>query len=254
MIRFSPSPQVGLSVALGLLLASASGPAGAVWSADDEATATRHFELVPTGRAAQLPPELRAQGGQPSLAEALGLPEAAGRHTVQLHWVVREGAGLSGYRVTLVAADGLPGNLAARWWVAPAEGVPVGDGLTAYSAEVALALDEPAPVAAAVEAIDFSGHAVLLGVRRSVAAVDPAPAETLNARPSAVSTNPTAVPFSRAAPTAHAAAPASTLFSLPAAARAHAPRAAFAHTSFQGGSASGRGPPPARRTTSWTGA
>lgn len=254
MSRFSPSPKVGLSVALGLLLASTSGPAQAAWQASDEAPASHDFELIPAEHAGELPPELRAQGAVPSLAESLGLPEASGRHTVQLHWVVREHGDLSGYRVTLVAADGLPGNLAARWWVAPAEGVPVGHGLTAYSAEVALALDEPAPVAAAVEAIDLSGHAVLLGVRRSVAEADPAPPSSLAARPDALSAGPTAVAFSRATPTVSAAAPASIRISLPPAAGVPAPPAAFARTSDHGGSISGRGPPAERLTTSRTGA
>ena len=249
MIRFSPSPQVGLSVALGLLLASASGPAGAVWSADDEATATRHFELVPTGRAAQLPPELRAQGGQPSLAEALGLPEAAGRHTVQLHWVVREGAGLSGYRVTLVAADGLPGNLAARWWVAPGDGVPVGDGLTAYSAEIALALDEPAPVAAAVEAIDLSGHAVLLGVRRSVVEADPESRHLLPARSESLSAEPPVLQTSRLVPTACAAPATTASYPSLAAARLAAPPTTLPAILQPGGAVSPRGPPTETVTT-----
>ena len=254
MSRFSPSPKVGLSVALGLLLASTSGPAQAAWQASDEALASHDFELIPAEYAGELPSELRAQGAAPSLAEALGLPEASGRHTVQLHWVVREHGDLSGYRVTLVAADGLPGNLAARWWVAPAEGVPVGHGLTAYSAEVALALDEPAPVAAAVEAIDLTGHAVLLGVRRSVAEADPAPSSSLAARPEELSASLTAVPFSRAAPTVPAGAPVSTLFTLPPAADVLSLPAAFTHTSDHGGSVSGRGPPAERLTTSWTGA
>ncbi len=254
MFRHSPSLAVGRSLALGLLLACASGPAGAAREDLAETPAAQRFELIPADRAAELPPELRAHGGAASPAEELGLPLAAGSHRVQLNWVVREQGELSGYRVTLVAGDGLPGNLAARWWVAPAAGVPVGDGLTAYSAELALALDEPAPVAAAVEAIDLSGHAVLLGVRRSIAEADPTPQSSLAARPDAFSADPTAVSFSRAAPTAQAAAPTSTHFSLPPAAGVPAPPGAFARTSHHGGSVSGRGPPAERLTTSRTGA
>lgn len=254
MFRHSPSPAVGGSLALGLLLACASGPAGAAWEDLAETPAAQRFELIPAERAAELPPELRAQDGTASPAEELGLPQAAGSHKVHLNWVVREHGDLSGYRVTLVAADGLPGNLAARWWVAPAAGVPVGDGLTAYSAELALALDEPAPVAAAVEAIDLSGHAVLLGVRRSIAEADPTPQSSLAARPKELAAGPTSVPFSCATPTAPAAAPASIHFSLPPAADVLAPSTAFARTSDHGGSVSGRGPPAERLTTSRTGA
>lgn len=254
MLRFSLSQKLRLSLGLGVVLACAGSPVRASTGTVAERPLVPRLELIAPDRAAELPPELRAQGGAPSFAEALGLPQAAGSHKVQLHWVVREGGGLSGYRVTLVAAEGLPGNLAARWWVTPGQGIPVGSGLTAYSAEVSLALDESAPVAAAIEAIDLSGHAVLLGVRRAVAEADAAPQSSLAARPDALSAGPTAVPFSRAAPTAHAAAPAAALFSTPPAAVTPVPPAAFARTSDHGGPVCDRGPPAMRLTTSLTGA
>ncbi|MEO8196412.1 MAG: hypothetical protein ABI689_06790 [Thermoanaerobaculia bacterium] len=239
------SPKVGLSVALVLLLASASAsvsaatgpaPAGA-------APAVQRYALIPADQAAELPPELRAQSAALSFAEALGLTEAAGSHKVQLHWVVREGRDLSGYRLTLVAANGLPGHLAARWWVAPAAGTPLAGGLTAYSTELSLALDEPAPIAAAIEAIDLSGHAVLLGVRRSVAEVDPAPQKARAAHSEALSARPTVLQASRLAPTAPAAAANSSLYPIVAAATLAAPAMAPLPKLEPGGAVSPRGPP-----------
>ncbi len=120
-----------------------------------------------------MPAELRARETAPSFAEALGLAEASGSHKVRLRWVVRDERDLAGYRVTLVAAEGLPGHLAARWWIPPTQGVPLGDGRIAYSAEISLALDGQTPVAAAIEAVDAVGHPIVLGVRRAVAEADP---------------------------------------------------------------------------------
>lgn len=243
MSRFSTSPRVGLSVALGLLLASASGPVQAGWQALDELPTSHNFELIPAEHAGELPPELRAQGAAPSLAESLGLPEASGSHKVQLHWVVREHGDLSGYRVTLVAADGLPGNLAARWFVAPAAGVPVGEGLTAYSTELSLALDEPAPVAAAVEAVDLAGHAVLLGVRRSIAEAEPLPSAALSASAHAPSAGPTVLPTGRFAPTVSAAESSPSTYPEFEAARLAAPWTTLPANLEPGGAVSPRGPP-----------
>jgi hypothetical protein len=207
MKRYSPSPKAGLSLALGLALACASGPLRASFEPlDEETPALQSFELIPDERSGELPAELRAQQSPPSFAEALGLASASGSHTVHLHWVVRENRGLSGYRVTLVAADGLPGHLAARWWIPPTQGEPLGDGLTAYSARISLALDGQAPVTAAIEAVDVVGHAVVLGVRRAVAEADPGPRQAISAQPESISANPIVLLVNRLAPSARAAA------------------------------------------------
>ncbi len=249
MIRFSPSPKVGLSVALGVLLASASDPAVAAGGFADDSASGRQFDLIAPERAAELPAELRAQNASPSPAAALGFAEAAGSHKVQLHWVVREHGGLSGYRVTLVAADGLPGNLAARWFVEPGTGIPLGDGLTSYSTELSLALDEAAPVAAAVESVDSEGHATLLGVRRSVAEAEPSPLQARSAAGDALSANPTVLQASRFAPTARAAAASPVCYPMLAAARLAAPPATLPSHLDSGGAVSPRGPPTATVTT-----
>lgn len=249
MIRFSPSPKVGLSVALGVLLASAGDPALAAQSLADNSASGRQFDLLAPERAAELPAELRAQNASPSPAAALGFAEAAGSHKVQLHWVVREHGGLSGYRVTLVAADGLAGNLAARWFVEPGTGIPLGDGLTSYSTELSLALDEAAPVAAAVESVDSEGHATLLGVRRSVAEAEPSPLQARSAAGDALSANPTVLQASRFAPTARAAAASPVCYPMLAAARLAAPPATLPSHLDSGGAVSPRGPPTATVTT-----
>lgn len=247
----SPSPRFGLSVALGALLVSVGGSAGAAPAApaDFGAAGGSRLELIPAARASALPPELRAVVDVPSVAEYLGLAEAAGSHRVQLRWVVREHGALSGYRVTLVAADGLPGNLAARWFVEPATGVPVGDGLTAYSTELSLALDEAAPVAAAVEAVDSEGRATLLGVRRSVAEAEPSPLQARSAASTGLSANPTVLQASGFAPTARAATTSPFCYPTLAAARLAAPPATLPLHLEPGGVVSPRGPPTATVTT-----
>lgn len=245
----SPSPKFGLSVTLGVLLASASGPAGASLSLADNSVSARHFDLLAPERATELPAELRAQNSPSSAAEALGFAEAAGSHKVQLHWVVREHGGLSGYRVTLVAANGLPGNLAARWFVAPQAGVPLGDGLTAYSTELSLALDQAAPIAAAVEAVDSEGHATLLGVRRSVAEAEPSPRQVRSAAGDALSATPTVLQASRFAPTARAATTSPFCYPTLAASLHAAPPATLPLHLQPGGAVSPRGPPTATATT-----
>ena len=248
MIRFSPSPKVGLSVALGFLLASASDSAVAARGFADDSAPGRQFDLIAPERAAELPAELRAQNAPASPAEALGFAEAAGSHKVQLHWVVREHGGLAGYRVTLVAADGLPGNLAARWFVEPQAGVPLGDGLTAYSTELSLALDEAAPIAAAVEAVDSEGHATLLGVRRSVAEAEPSPLRARSAASTGLSANPTVLQASGFAPTARAATTSPFCYPTLAVARLAAPPATLPLHLEPGGAVSPRGPPTATVT------
>ncbi len=247
----SPSPRFGLSVALGALLVSVGGPAGAASAApaDFGAAGESRLELIPAARASALPPELRAAVDVPSVAESLGLAEAAGSHRVQLRWVVREHGALSGYRVTLVAADGLPGSLAARWFVEPAAGVPVGDGLTEYSTELLLALDEAAPIAASVEAVDPAGNATLLGVRRSVVEANPAPLQARSAAGDSLTANPTALQAGRFAPTARAAAASPVCYPMLAAARLAAPPATLPSHLDSGGAISPRGPPEETSTT-----
>lgn len=249
MSRISTSPWIALRFALGALLASAPGPICASQQAAAETPGVPCFELIPADHARELPPELRAQGAATSPAEALGLPEASGSHKVQLHWVVREHGDLSGYRVTLVAADGLPGNLAARWFVAPTTGVPVGDGLTAYTTELSLALDKPAPVAAAVEAVDLAGHAVLLGVRRSIAEAEPMPSAARSASAQAPSAGPTVLQTGRFAPTASAAESSPSSYPELQAARLAAPWTTLPANLEPGGAVSPRGPPTETVTT-----
>jgi hypothetical protein len=244
MVRSPLSPQVGLSVALGLLLASASAPAGAALDGRDVATAAyRSFELIPPGRADVLPAELRANDEAPSFAEALGLQAESASHTVQLHWVVREGRGLSGYRVTLVAADGLPGHLAARWWVAPNQGTPIGGGRTAYSAEISLVFVGRAPVSAAIEAVDDLGHAVLLGVRRTFAEADPEPPGTLAARHETSSVRPTVLQSNRLAPAVRSATTTSSTDPFLPGAAVGPPPASYFPALVPDGAVSPRGPP-----------
>jgi hypothetical protein len=244
MVRGPLSPKVGLSVALGLLLASASAPARASFDGRDDATsAYRSFELIPSGRANELPAELRANDAAPSFAEALGLQAESGSHTVQLHWVVREGRGLSGYRITLVAADGLPGHLAARWWVAPQQGTPLAGGRTAYSAQISLVFAGRAPVSAAIEAVDDLGHAVLLGVRRTFAEADPEPPGVLAARGEASALRAIALQTNRLAPAVRSATTSSSTYpSLPGAA-VGLPPANFFPALVPDGAVSPRGPP-----------
>lgn len=249
MSRFSTSPRIALSLVLGAVLASAAGPVRASREAVAETPGVLRFELVPADHARELPPELRAQAGAISPAEALGLAEAAGSHKVQLHWVVREHGDLSGYRVTLVAADGLPGNLAARWFVEPTAGVPVGEGLTAYSTELSLALDEPAPVAAAVEAVDLAGHAVLLGVRRSIAEAEPPPSAALSASAQAPSAGPIVLQTGRFAPTVSAAESSPSSYPERETARLAAPPTTLPANLEPGGAVSPRGPPTETVTT-----
>ena len=158
---------VGTSFALGCLLAPGSLSAEAVGFEVDPALAAPPFELLTADHLTDLPIELRPEPGVSSPADALGLLSNGGSHTVQLHWVVREHGELAGYRVTLLAPEGLGSHAAARWWIAAGAGTDVDSGLRSYSAELSLALDGPAAVAAAVEAVDAGGHAQLLGVRRS---------------------------------------------------------------------------------------
>ena len=249
MIRFSPSPKVGLSVALGLLLASVSGTAGAARGFANASASSPQFDLIAPERSAELPAELRAQNASPSPAAALGFADAVGSHKLQLHWVVREHGDLSGYRVTLVAADGLPGNLAARWFVATAAGVPVGDGLTSYSTELSLTLDEPAPVAAAVEAVDLAGHTVLLGVRRSIAEAEPMSRQVCAAGADLLAAGPTVLQASRFAPTARAATGSTASYPSFAPARLAALPATLPANLEPGGAVSPRGPPTETVTT-----
>lgn len=244
-----PSPRAGLSVALGLLAAAIAGPAFATGEIGFGASARQRFELISADRATELPPELRPRGDSLSIAEALGLEEASAGHTVHLRWIVREKLGLSGYRLTLIAPDGLPGHLGARWWVAPSQGIPVGDGLTAYSAEIALAFNGGVALTATIEAVDAGGHAVLLATRRSMAGADAKLPPSLSARPFAASAAATALLFSRMAPSARSAALAPTLYPLPSVGLAAAPLAVFSWRLEQGGSVSGRGPPPLGVTT-----
>jgi hypothetical protein len=250
MNRFSPLSKAGLSVALGLLFASASAPVRASFASIDRAAPTlQSFELIPAERARELPAELRAHEAAPSFAEALGLDAASGSHRVQLHWVVREGRGISGYRVTLVAADGLPGHLAARWWIPPTQGIPLGNGLTAYSAEVVLALDGQTPVTAAIEAVDSAGQATVLGVRRAVAEADTVPAAAISALLQTISLNQTTLLGSRQAPAARAATASPASYpSLPAAVVSAAPAARLSSLDPDA-AASPRGPPMERVTT-----
>lgn len=249
MVRILPSPKVGLSLALGCLLASASVPARAEWSPANESALGRPFDLVAADRAAELPAELRAQEVPAAPAAVLGLADAAGRHRVKLHWVVREHGDLSGYRVTLVAPEGLPGHLAARWFVAPAAGVPLGDGLTAYSAELSLALDEPAPISAAVEAVDLAGHSVLLGVRRSIADAEPTPRQVGPVRSESWTASPVALQANRFAPTAQGAASSPAFYPPVTAARLAAAPATHPKSLEPGGAVSPRGPPTETVTT-----
>ncbi|MEO7795648.1 MAG: hypothetical protein ABIV06_12835, partial [Thermoanaerobaculia bacterium] len=77
MFRNAPSPKAGLSVALGafgafgMLLASFACPAVAAGERFAEASAPQRFELIPDGRASELPAELRAREIAPSISEAL---------------------------------------------------------------------------------------------------------------------------------------------------------------------------------------
>ncbi len=205
MLRISLRPKVSLSVALGLLFALASTPARAsMVRVNGPEPAFRSFELIPPDKAGELPSELRADEGAPSYADSLGLAETGDGHKVRLTWVVRENRELSGYRVTLVSADGIAGHLAARWWVQPEQGIPAGEGLKAYSAEISLSFAGQAPVAAAIEAVDTAGHAVLLGVHRSIVEAD-ARRSTIKSRAEAISGNPTVLQVGRLAPAARAA-------------------------------------------------
>jgi hypothetical protein len=246
---FSPSPKACLRVALGLLLGCASGPLAASFEPrDDAAPAPQSFELIPAERAGELPVELRAQDNVPSFAEALGLPAASGSHKVRLQWIVRENREPSGYRVTLVAADGLPGHLAARWWIPSTQGIALGNGFTAYAAEIVLALDGEEPVAAAIEAVDSAGLATVLGVRHTVATADPAADIAIIARPETSSLHPTALLANRLAPAARAATVAQASYpSLPGAVVA-ATSAARLSSLDPDAAASPRGPPTARVT------
>ena len=247
MFGNSSSPKARLSIALGLLLASVAGPAIALEGRSAEVAAGDRFELIPAERASQLPAELRVHEGAPSISEALGLSQATGSHTVQLRWVVRENRAPSGYRVTLVAADGLPGHLSARWWVSPAQGTPIADGLTAYSAEISLALDGQTPVAAAIEAVDAAGQTMVLGVRHAIAEADPGPRHALRSRPEAISANPTVLLANRLAPSARAATASAGSIPPPGALVASAPTA-FLAIIDPDGAVSPRGPPTERIT------
>lgn len=249
MLWPSPSPKFGLSVALGVLLVSVGGPAGAAPAVLGAAAGESRFELIPASRSAALPPELRAAAEAPSIAESLGLSETSGSHRVQLRWVVREHGALSGYRVTLVAADGLPSHLAARWFVEPRAGVPMGDGLTAYATELLLALDEAAPIVAAVEAVDPAGNATLLAVRQSVVEANPAPGRVDSARTESLDGCPVALGASRLAPAVRVAS-AIPFFHLPLALRLPASLAAnLPQQQDSSGAVSPRGPPAATVTT-----
>lgn len=250
MFRPPVSSRTGLSAALGLLLVCASAPAWAgVEDWNEEAPRFRSFELIPSDRASELPSELRASDDANSIAESLGLSATAGGHTVRLHWVVREHENLAGYRVTLVSADGIPGHLAARWWVQPDEGRSIGDGLIAYSAEIALAFAGQEPVAAAIEAVDASGNAVLLGVRRSIAQADPEPQGTLSARSEATFRAATVLQANRLAPAAPATPVAATDDFRAGGAPLGARSAEFVPGAPSSEAASPRGPPTAGITT-----
>lgn len=174
------------------------------------------FELLPAAQATALPPELRFptsdgdfpvgprrrsgaalrhQPGEPATGvaaptwpwpSARHLTAPTARHTVHLRWVVREHQAPLGYRVTLAAAAGLPGHLAARWWIPAIDGVPVADGLIAYDAQLVLRLDHPAWVAAAVETIAPNGAAQVLGVQPALTAARPAPTRAFGSPPPAL--------------------------------------------------------------------
>lgn len=205
MNRHSSAPKLGPGLALGLLLAAAGGVTNAQSAPAYGAEGARQFELIPSTRAAELPPELRIALPEASPSAALGLATSGGAHKVRLHWLVRESQPLSGYRLTLVSARGLPGNLAARWLVSPEAGIPVAGGLTAYSTEIILNLATPALVAAELEAVDAQGQAVVLGVRRATADPDPVPARLADSRSPAVSAAAGAVFLGRLAPSTKAA-------------------------------------------------
>ena len=249
MNRYSPMSKAGLSVALGLLLASASAPARASFEPLDEAAPTlRTFELIPAERAGELPAELLAREATPSFAEALGLSAASASHKVRLRWVVREERDVAGYRVTLVAAEGLPGHLAARWWIPPTQGIPLGDGRVAYSAEISLALDGQTPVAAAIEAVDSVGHPVVLGVRRAVAEADPGSQRTISALTEASSLHSAALLANPTAPAARAATASPGSYPAQPGAIVAAAPAALPSSLDPDGAVSPRGPPAERIT------
>jgi hypothetical protein len=105
------------------------------------------------------------------------------------------------------------------------------------------------PVAATLEAVDADGRAVLLGLRRSIAAADTDSRSSLAAQPAAVSASSNVLHFSRIAPSARAAAPAPGLLPPPAERPVFGAPPTFARRLLPGGSVSERGPPAVGLTT-----
>ncbi len=249
MKRPAPASPLGLSLALGLLLVSVGGTAGARSAPAYAASEAPQVELIPAARAAELPPELRLEPQEAPPATALGLATSGGAHKVRLHWLVRESQPVSGYRLTLVSPHGLPGNLAARWLVRPEAGTPVAGGLTAYSTEISLDLATPSPLAAELEAIDADGETVVLGVRRATADPDPVPTRISESRSPAVSSAAVSAFLGRFAPSTRAAALSTDFAPQPRNLDLRACTDQLDRRPELGGPVPQRGPPEARVTT-----
>lgn len=248
MNRHSSAPKLGPGLALGLLLAAAGGVANAQSAPAYGAEGARQFELIPSTHAAELPPELGIGVHDASPSAALGLATSGSVHKVRLHWLVRESQPLSGYRVTLVSESGLPGNLAAQWLVRPENGTPIAGGYTAYSAEVSLNLAAPAPVAAALEAVDSDGRVVMLGVRRTTADPDPVPTRLSGSGSPAVAPAAGVVDLGRSAPSTKAAVLSAHFAPQPQNLNLRTRTDEDNRRPGLGGSVSQRGPPEARVT------